>query len=228
MVAEKIALTQTTPGPLHPELRKCQPRIFCPSLLIRASWPRAPRQGKAVQQIQPREKGGSCGFGCGCGGGGGGSHTLCSRLCIDKTHGLFYIMVTLVSSDNVLLQKCNHVLQEIAALESVWSTFRISNGVCTILVASASAGWQTTTVEIPPATITPPPVAQAPSSHAPSPPTPLYINFQLSSIRKKSPRTRCESPPHKWFTVGCSPPFTRLVDHLTALSRLEAISLPGR
>ena len=37
-----------------------------------------------------------------------------------------------------------------------------------------------------------------------------------SPIRKKT-RTRWGSPPDKWFSVGCSSPFMRLAEHLTAL-----------
>ena len=33
----------------------------------------------------------------------------------------------------------------------------------------------------------------------------------------KKVRTRCRSPPQNWFLVGCSSPFVRLAEHLTAL-----------
>ena len=45
---------------------------------------------------------------------------------------------------------------------------------------------------------------------------------KLKLFRNRHPtcmnvRTRCGSPPHKWFLVGCSSPFMRLAEHLMAI-----------
>ena len=43
-----------------------------------------------------------------------------------------------------------------------------------------------------------------------------HNTLALSSISKKV-GTRCRSPSYEWFFEGCSSPFMRLADHLTAL-----------
>ena len=52
-----------------------------------------------------------------------------------------------------------------------------------------------------------------------APPSPSSSSIRRCHPIRKKKRTRCGSPPHKWFLlkIGCSSPFMRLAEHLTAL-----------